>query len=106
MGAVIDARQWHFHRRLFQRYGIVLGPADYSRIAKTIARRRVPFIDRRPDGSAVYLVQVPSSGALVFVAAKPNGVLITALPVHPRLLGLVNLSEKMRALVIDLGGLK
>jgi len=95
-GAVIQIQNWHFHRRLLERYGIVLGPADYSRIANAIAKGESPLIDPRPDGSAVYLVRVPSTGALFFVAAKPNGELITALSIGPRLLGLAHFIRNRR----------
>jgi hypothetical protein len=92
-GAVINQDRWHFHRRLLERYGIVLAPADYSRISRSIAHSEAPLIDAKPDGTAAYLVRVPSSGALVFVAAKPNGELITALSVSPRLVHLTALAR-------------
>jgi hypothetical protein len=90
-GAVINQDRWHFHRRLLERYGVVLGPADYSRISGAVARGGAALIEPKPDGTAVYLVRVPSSGALVFVAAKANGELITALSVNPRLIHLTTL---------------
>lgn len=91
LGAVVREPTWHFHRRLFERYGIILGPADYSRISISVARGLARQIRPGPDGTAVYLVQVPTSGALVFVGAKPGGELITAMPVTERLLDLVRL---------------
>lgn len=92
VGAVINQDRWHFHRRLLERYGIVLAPADYSRISRSIAHGETPLIEPKPDGTAVYLVRVPSSGALVFVAAKQNGELITALSVNSRLVHLTTLA--------------
>ena len=94
LGAVIEAKSWHFHRRLLERYGIVLGPADYSGIVNAIARGKAPLIDVNEDESAVYLVQVPSTNALFFAAAKPNGDLITAMPTSPRLLSLAHFLRK------------
>lgn len=93
-GAVITADRWHFHRRLLERYGVVLRPADYSRIARSIAHGETTLIEPKPDGTTVYLVRVPSSGALVFVAAKPTGELITALSVNSRLIHLTTLAAR------------
>jgi hypothetical protein len=92
-GAVINSDRWHFHRRLLERYGIVLGPADYSRIARSIADGRAPLVRSGPDNTAVYLVQIPSTGALVFVGTKANGELVTAMSVSDRLLALVQLRK-------------
>lgn len=93
-GAVINSDRWHFHRRLLERYGIVLGPADYSRIARSIADGRAPLIRPGPEDAAVYLVRIPTTGALVFVGARVNGELVTAMPVTERLVALAQLSRK------------
>jgi hypothetical protein len=89
MGASIRDSRWHLCRRLWERYEIILAPGDFKAMSKDIREGRAHFIHHRDDGNhPIYLVQVPSCGALVFLAATQDGQLKTAMPVTDWLLGL------------------
>jgi hypothetical protein len=56
-GASISIADWHFHRRLFQKYhGLVLPPGAYSKIIRHIrsGHRRAYLIRQRDDKHAVW----------------------------------------------------
>lgn len=57
LGKSIPQRHWHFHRRLLERYNIVLAPGEFSEMLKDIASGRAPLIQRRSAKSAIYLVR-------------------------------------------------
>ncbi|MGO4716923.1 hypothetical protein [Bradyrhizobium sp. 2TAF24] len=78
-GASIPIEHWHFHRRLFSRYGIVLEPGEFSGIIKDIKKKRADLVQRKRLGAAVYLVHLRSSDALVYVLALGSR-LLTAYP--------------------------
>lgn len=57
VGRSIPERHWHFHRRLLERYGIVLAPGEFSQMLKDITSGKAPLVQRRSAESAVYLVR-------------------------------------------------
>jgi hypothetical protein len=79
LGKSIPERHWHFHRRLLERYGIVLAPGEFSQMLKDIATGRAPLIQRRSSKSAVYLVRNRRLWERFFVLVT-NGEIRTALP--------------------------
>ena len=85
LGAVLRPDTWHFHRRLFARYGIVLAPGEYSMIANAIRNGRA-FLLKRKGPHGLYTVVVPSAGKRIYVLARPDGQLITVYPA-PKLKG-------------------
>lgn len=78
-GKAIPERHWHFHRRLLERYGIVLAPGEFSQMLKDIATGRAPLIERRSAKSAVYLVRNRRLFERYFILMT-NGEIRTALP--------------------------
>lgn len=86
-GAVIDGRDFHFHRRLYERYGVVLAPGDYSAMYKAVTRKRSRPLMKGNDGGAIYAVRVPSSNELVLVAATKTR-FRTAYPPRPILIAM------------------
>jgi hypothetical protein len=84
IGASIPQEHWHFHRRLWQRYWIVLGPGEFSAILRAIRRRKAVLIEKRSKKVAVYSVRLPAWDERVFVVATRQW-LITVLPPKPRL---------------------
>lgn len=58
MGACIQEREYHFHRQLLKRYGIVLGVGQFTRVKKDIERSRTHLIKARGDGAGIYAVQI------------------------------------------------
>lgn len=79
LGKSIPERHWHFHRRLLERYEIVLAPGEFSEMLKDIASGRAPLVQRRSAKSAVYLVRNRRLWERVFVLVT-NGEIRTALP--------------------------
>lgn len=57
LGKSIPERHWHFHRRLLERYGIVLAPGEFSQMLKDIASGNAALVQRRSTKSAVYLIR-------------------------------------------------
>jgi len=83
VGAVIEQGQWHFHRQLLSRYGIVLAPGEFSMIVKALESGEALLIERRGK-QAIYSVRIPRLWERVYVlAAGPR--LITAWPPTRRL---------------------
>jgi len=79
-GAVIKHKEFHFHRRLLERYGIVLGPGHYGAMMRQIRRKHAILIHAdKMRGGAIYAVRVPGTTRIVFAAAT-NDRMITAVP--------------------------
>lgn len=57
LGKSIPERHWHFHRRLLERYDIVLAPGEFSEMLRDIASGRAPLVQLRSIRRAVYLVR-------------------------------------------------
>ncbi len=55
-GTFIPRLHWHFHRRLMQRYGMVLEPGQYIEILRQIRIGRTNVLERRKGGLAVNVV--------------------------------------------------
>lgn len=87
VGVAIFQEHWHFHRRLLERYGIVLAPGEFSRIVNAIESGRAVRIIDHGGGKGVYSVRVQSAGERVFVLADGRH-LITAMTPSRRLNGL------------------
>jgi len=79
LGKSIPERHWHFHRRLLERYNIVLAPGEFSDMIKDIASGRAPLIQRRSAKSAIYLVRNRRLFERFFVLVA-SGEIRTALP--------------------------
>jgi hypothetical protein len=80
-GCSIPARDWHFHRQLLVRYGIVLCPGEYARMVKDIKAGFAELIEMRSVREAIYSVKlhhqheriyVLSNGQRVFTAWPPT----------------------------------
>ncbi len=48
-GASIPDNQWHFHKRLLERYGIVLGPGEYSQIKYKMTSAHAAVVAQTPN---------------------------------------------------------
>ncbi|SIQ11927.1 hypothetical protein [Bosea sp. TND4EK4] len=79
LGKSIPERHWHFHRRLLERYNIVLAPGEFSEMLKDIASGRAPLILRRSTKSAVYSIRNRRLYERYFVLVT-DGEVRTALP--------------------------
>ncbi|QDZ02791.1 hypothetical protein FQ775_21795 [Nitratireductor mangrovi] len=58
--AFIPKHHWHFHRRLYQHYGLVLGPGDFSRIQKDIRSGHALLVESRSPNRFVSVANVRS----------------------------------------------
>lgn len=79
LGKSIPERHWHFHRRLLERYDIVLAPGEFSQMLKDIGSGRAPLIQRKSAKSAIYMVRNRRLFERYFVLVT-NGEVRTALP--------------------------
>lgn len=77
-GWMIQRKHWHFHRRLFERYGLVLGYRGFSRIVAQISSGKALLIwtAQEPRGD---LWSVRIKGVPVYVLAEDECI-ITAYP--------------------------
>lgn len=84
LGKSIPERHWHFHRRLLERYEIVLAPGEFSEMLKDIATGRAPLVQRRSIKSSIYWVRNRRLWERFFVLVT-NGEIRTALPPSKKL---------------------
>lgn len=87
--AVIGENTWHFHRRLYERYGVVLGPRGYTRIIKDISRKRALKIKQKSGGAWVYMIWIPPLIDPVFIVFRKGSPLLTAMPPSEKLMAMV-----------------
>lgn len=90
-GASIPKRHWHFHRQLLSRYGIVLGPGDFSEMLHDIKNGYTKLIERRTKTTAIYSVRIYRFDERVYVLSDGKDV-FTARPPGKRL------NDKRRAM--------
>lgn len=69
-GALIEDNLFHFHRRLLERWDVVLGPGDYTAMRQMIRRGRATYIRTTERGGKVYAVRVPSVDKVVMVVVS------------------------------------
>lgn len=77
LGASIPADRWHFHRRLLERYAIVLGPGEYSKMIRDLKGGQFQLVQSRRGGLAIVAVKVQRTR--VYLIANGHHVM-TALP--------------------------
>jgi hypothetical protein len=46
-GAFIPSCHWHLHRRLFERYRVVLAPGEFSKIMTDLRKKRAHLVEKR-----------------------------------------------------------
>jgi hypothetical protein len=83
-GASIPRNHWHFHRRLFERYAIVLAPGEYSGLLKDIKGGYVQLVKKRASRPSIYCVWIRSADQRVFLIASRHR-LFTVLPQSTRI---------------------
>lgn len=79
IGACIAKREWHFHRQLFLRYGVVLAPGQFSQIIAAIRCGQARLIKAKDKWRSIYSVRVTGARGRVYVLAVDN-VPVTAWP--------------------------
>jgi hypothetical protein len=80
-GAHIPRCHWHFHRRLRERYGIVLEPGEFGMIVRQFKKKQAVQIGR--DLYAVRIRQTVKKSPWIFVVKNggwPHNDLVTVYP--------------------------
>ena len=77
-GAYISHTEWHFHRQLLSRYGLVLAAGQFSRIVRDIRRGRARLIKAGDGKAGIFCVRVKGAGSVYVLAV--DGVPRTAWP--------------------------
>lgn len=80
LNSAIPRKHWHFHKRLFEHYRIVLHTGDFSSMLRDIAQGRAQLIESQGRGREVFHVYVPSAHERVFVVMASKRRMITVLP--------------------------
>jgi hypothetical protein len=102
-GVSIPTADWHFHRRLFQRYNsCVLPPGAYSEMLNCIRteHRRAYILRQRDDRHAIWAVWVRdlSSGRLTYIVYDARAQrAVTALPHSAQLRKLYQRARALKA---------
>lgn len=84
LGASIPKKHWHFHRQLLNRYGIVLGPGEFSDMVRDIKTGYAKAIEKRSKKVSIYSVKIDRVGERVYVLSDGKRI-ITAWPPEKRL---------------------
>lgn len=83
-GARIPKRHWHFHRKLWIRYGLVLAPGEFSQMLHDIKSGYAKLIETRSSKMAIYSVRIDRVDERIYVLSDSKNV-ITAWPPEKRL---------------------
>jgi len=78
-GKSIPKYHWHFHRQLFERYGIVLAPGEFSEMLRDIKTGSATLIECAPSGTTIYMIRNIRLWKQYFVLVR-DGYVVTALP--------------------------
>jgi hypothetical protein len=78
-GAYISQQDWHFHKQLLSRYGVVLGPGQFSEIIGTIKGGQARLVKAKDGRRSIYSIRVKGAPGRVYVLAL-NGLPVTAWP--------------------------
>jgi len=79
IGAYIPKQDWHFHRQLLLRYGVVLTLGQFSQIIADIRRGQARLVKAKGKRGAIYSVRIKQAGGRIYIFAI-NCVPITAWP--------------------------
>jgi hypothetical protein len=80
MHAAIPQHQWHFFRRVYQHYRLVLGPGDFSTMLRDIETGRSLKLQNLKGGKAIYFVVAKSVFERIYIVVSNQRHVITALP--------------------------
>jgi hypothetical protein len=78
-GASIPQEHWHFHRQLLDRYGIIMGPGDFSDMLDGLRLGKALLVKSAARGRGIYRWRLKTSGRIIFVLANKRMV-FTAWP--------------------------
>lgn len=81
-GTSIPEKHWHFHRRLHERYGIVMVPGDFGAMVKAIKSGKALMVRKQDRGRRIYWCKVPSCYERIYVLARRDAI-FAAWPATP-----------------------
>lgn len=76
---------WHFHRQLYDRYGIVMKHGEFSEMMADIRTGRAELIERKSQAGSIYAILLAQHWKTIFVAVR-KGRVVTAMPPTPDLM--------------------
>ena len=79
-GASIRLEHWHFHRRLFERYLIVLAPGEFSEMRHSIQVGRSPLIERLEGNRTVHSHRIARLSERIYVVLHKDRFVTVLLP--------------------------
>lgn len=80
----IHERDWHFHRRLLERCGIVLAPGEFAAIIRDIKRGTAVQVKKLTSRKAIFWVRIARLHERIYVLSNGQQ-LFTAYPHTPQL---------------------
>lgn len=75
----IKQRHWHFHQKLYERYGIVLEFGEFSEMMHAIRTEDAELIEFQPGRGAIHCILLRHRWRHIFIATKGSEI-VTALP--------------------------
>lgn len=79
-GASIPENNWHFHRRLHERYRIVMAPGEFGAMVKAIKSGKALMVNRRGKHKRIYWHKVQSVHERIYVLVGRNTAILSAWP--------------------------
>ena len=67
--ACISEPDWHFHRQLLHRYGVVLNVGQFSQILWDIRHGRARLIRAKGEKRGIYAVSIGDADTLIYILA-------------------------------------
>ena len=80
LDAAIPAKHWHFHRRLYAHYRIVLAPGDFGSMLRDIKRGRAQWLRDMGGGKELFAIRIRSDFERIYLIVKQRHYVITVLP--------------------------
>ncbi len=81
-GAFIPDDHWHFLRRLYERYAVVLAPGEFSAVIAAI--KAGDSVYYRKADTTVHRIDLPVSVCRIFVATKRGRIMTVLAPGHAK----------------------
>lgn len=79
-GKSIPHKHWHFHRRLYERYGIIMAPGEFGDMVKAIKSGKALMVNRRGKHQRIYWHKVQSVHERIYVLVGKDSAILSAWP--------------------------
>lgn len=95
-GSSIPKEHWHFHKRLYERYGIVMAPGDFGAMVRAIKDGKALMVHRKNKRHRIYWHKVQSVHERIYVLVGQGGAILSAWPPTKQLTGYRKQAEARR----------